>query len=328
MPCLCKEIEKAVVNISPLREGLSFGARITGLGRESLQDAAVRQQLNEVFEDRGMIVFENVESSSQMHVELSNVFGPLKDHPVPSVDRVDQEQMPGVIDMKHNPKTSGRWEIDGKLVSSWLPWHFDHCYNNELNRAGVLRAIDIPEEGGLTGFADGVELYQQLSTELREKIEGLNVLYTLDMRYTEMRFGKPQAFRELEPQQGHIDMLDYARTLPRSIHPAVWTRDSGEKVLHVSPWMAVGIENHEDSEGDALLEAVCQEIRTKANAYYHKWKPTDMLIWDNWRLLHCVGGHNPEIPRRMQRTTIKGDYGLGYFENNQVGHKIQEETMV
>lgn len=316
------------IAVSQLEEGLTFGARVSGVSLEYLADETVRQQLRDIFEDRGLIVFENVEPTQKLHVELSNVFGPLKDHPVPSVDRVDQEAMPGVIDMKHKPGEAGVWEIDGTPRSSWLPWHFDHCYNNELNRAGVLRAIDIPPEGGLTGFADGIELYRQLSPELREQIEGCKVLYTLDMRYTHMRFGKPPSFREISPNQGHIDMLEYARTLPRAVHPAVWSRDTGEKVLHVSPWMAVGIENHENPEGDKLLEEVCQEIRGKANAYYHQWKLTDMLIWDNWRLLHCVGGHHPDIPRRMQRTTIKGDYGLGYFEGNATGDKIQAEMTV
>ena len=32
-------------------------------------------------------------------------------------------------------------------------------------------------------------------------------------------------------------------------------------------------------------------------------------------------------PRRMQRTTIKGDYGLGYFENGGRGDKILEMTV-
>lgn len=318
----------AAINVKPLRDDLSFGSRVTGISMDVLKEEGVRQQLREIFEDRGLIVFEEVEPSQALHVELSNVFGPLKDHPVPTVARVDQENMPGVIDMRHDLEKAGVWEIDGRLVSSWLPWHFDHCYNNELNRAGVLRAIDIPPEGGLTGFADGIELYRDLSAELREKIEGKNVIYTLDMRYTKMRFGRPTSFREIKPMQGHIDMLDYAHSLPRAIHPAVWSRENGEKVLHVSPWMAVGIEDHEDPEGDKLLDAVCQEIRLKAKAYFHKWKPTDMLIWDNWRLLHSVGGHDPKIPRRMQRTTIKGDYGLGRFEGNARGHKIQQETEV
>jgi taurine dioxygenase len=262
-----------------------------------------------------------------MHVAISNVFGPMKDHPVASVARVDSDSMPGVIDMRYNAKHNGIVEVDGRQLGQWLPWHFDHCYNNELNRAGVLRAIEIPAEGGMTGFADGIQLYQSLSPELRAKIESSKVIYTLDLRYSQMRFGKPKTFRNVTLGEGHEQMVEVARKLPRAIHPATWTRTSGEKVLHVSPWMAVGIESQEDAQGDALLEAVCQEILEKVQPYFHKWNLTDMLIWDNWRMLHSVSGHDPQLARRMQRTTIKGDYGLGYFENNGDGSKLLEMTV-
>jgi taurine dioxygenase len=316
----------ASINVTTLQDDLSFGARIHGVTHEVLKDAAIRKQINEVFEARGLIVFDDVEPTSQMHVAISNVFGPLKDHPVPQVARVDPNEMKGVIDMRHDP-THGIVEVEGKQLVQWLPWHFDHCYNNELNRAGVLRAVEIPPTGGLTGFADGIELYNALSPRLREKIETCRVIYTLDLRYSQMRFGKPKGFRNLKPHPGHDKVLEHAKTLPRAIHPAVWTRSSGEKVLHISPWMAIGIERHEDAEGEALLAAVCQEILDKAKPYFHQWALTDMLIWDNWRMLHSVSGHEPGQPRRMQRTTIKGDYGLGCFENNAQGSAVLEMTV-
>jgi taurine dioxygenase len=318
----------ASIEVKPLQDDLAFGARISAVTREALQDPAVRRRINEVFEDRGMIVFEDVEPTPQMHVALSNVFGPLKDHPVPTVDRVDQEALLGVIDMRYQPGDSTIVEIGGKQLAQWLPWHFDHCYNNELNRAGVLRAIDIPPEGGLTGFADGVQLYRDFSPELLKQIEGRNIIYTLNVVYEEMKFGHPEAFRVVHTQQSAIEMNRYAKTLPRAIHPAVWTRKDGAKVMHVSPWMSEGIEGEETPAGDALLEAVCQEVNRKVRPYFHHWSPSDMVIWDNWRMLHSVSGFDPSFARRMQRTTIKGDYGLGRFENDAEGHRVLTETMV
>jgi len=316
------------ISVNPLRDDLSFGARVSGVTRELLEDNAVREHIKRVFEDRGLIVFEGVEPSASLQVAISNIFGPLKDHPYPGTDRVDQQTMPGVIDMRHDPERPGIVEIGGRRLSQWLPWHFDHCYNDELNRAGVLRAIEIPPEGGMTGFADGIELYNEFPPELRERIESCNVIYTLDMRYGHMRFGKPEGFRDIQPMPGVYEAYEYAKGQPRAIHPAVWTRESGEKVLHVSPWMAVGIQGREDPEGDALLETVCQAILSRVNPYFHRWSTTDMLIWDNWRMLHAVSGHDPKYPRRMQRTTIKGDYGFGFFENGAAGGEILESTMV
>ena len=58
------------------------------------------------------------------------------------------------------------------------------------------------------------------------------------------------------------------------------------------------------------------EIVEKAKdlCYFHRWQPTDMVIWDNWRCLHWVSGMSPDHTRCMHRTTIEGDYGLGRFE--------------
>jgi taurine dioxygenase len=108
------------------------------------------------------------------------------------------------------------------------------------------------------------------------------------------------------------------------MHPAVWTRRTGEKVLHVGPWMSVGIEHNETAEGDAFLDEVCHTVNRLAagsSGYWHDWTSTDMVIWDNWRMLHAVEGCDAKYERRTLRTTIKGDYGLGYFED---GKKIGE----
>jgi taurine dioxygenase len=39
-----------------------------------------------------------------------------------------------------------------------------------------------------------------------------------------------------------------------------------------------------------------------------------MVLWDNWRMLHCAQGVPPGEERRMRRTTIAGDYALGRRE--------------
>jgi len=317
------------LDIRPLVDNREFGVRLRGITMDQSREPEVRTQVNALFEKHGVVVFEDVESSGAMHLALSDIFGPLKDHPSKAVPRVDQDSMPGVIDMTAKPDPEGRVSVDGRELVSWLPWHFDHAYNNELNRAGVLRALDIPPEGGLTGFVDGIELYNAISPDLRERIEGHNVLYRMNVNMKEFHFGAPETYQCLQENPYSAGVMKEAEGVPRAVHPAVWTRETGEKVLHVSPWMAEGIEGNETAEGHALLDAVSREIfdRAKDLAYWHAWKPTDMLIWDNWRVLHGVSGHDPKYGRRMQRTTIKGDYGLGYFENGATNdNKILERT--
>ena len=315
------------VHVSPLRQDLTFGARISGVTLALLQDEQVREQLRQVFDERGMILFEDVEPDGKLQVAISEVFGQLKDHPIPTVPRADGALHPGVIEIGQAPREGNIVMVDGKEVTSWLPWHFDHCYNNELNRAGVLRCLKGVSEGGETGFADGIDLYNILSPELRQQIEDRDILYSLNLRFRDMRFGLTDGFREIQPHVALQKTIDYGKKLPRAVHPAVWTRDSGEKILHISPWMAEGIDGDETPEGDQLLEAVCKEILAKITPYFHTWRPTDMVIWDNLRMLHSVSGHDPDEARIMHRTTIEGDYGLGYFEGNAQGDKILEMTV-
>jgi taurine dioxygenase len=312
-----------------LRDDLSFGSTVEGVNWDTLADQAARDELNAIFEKRGMIVFHDVEPSSKMQVAISKVFGPLKDHPTKSTPRdSDSENLAlGVIDMHYFPSddpdnVDGLVEINGQKLARYSPWHFDHCYNNELNRAGVLRAPINAPVGGRTGFADGVELYKNFPIHLRDKLEKLNIIYTLDTRLTKMRFGVN--FKPLGDPPQTKELLKEVAIFPRAMHPAVWARSDGQKVLHVGPWMAVGVEHHEDKEGEAFFEEVCQTLNrltSGSSAYWHNWKPTDMVIWDNWRMLHAVEGCDSKYERQTLRTTIKGDYGLGYFEE---GKKIGE----
>jgi len=301
------------INVRPLQDDLPFGARIAGVTWETLEDEAVRQQIRDTFEDRGMVVFEDIEQTGKMQVALSKVIGPLKDHPVKSVERVkrDDDEMVGVITIRTTPEAAVV-EIEGKRLMTWQPWHFDHSYNDELNRAGVLRAEAIAPKDGLTAFMDGVQVYRDFDPELRARVEPLTGIYTLDLRYTELRYGRPKTFKVIVDKG--VALSKVAETWPRALHPAVWTRDTGEKVYHLSAYGARGFVGMENAEGDALFQAAHDEMERVAKVYYHSWKPTDMLLWDNWRMMHQACGCSPDHERVMHRTTIKGDYGLGRWE--------------
>jgi taurine dioxygenase len=315
----------AMLDFKPLQQGLPFGVRVGGLTHKALENPAVREEINEAFKKRGMIVFEDIEPTNEMQVAVSTLFGPLKEHPVAALSRVDKDNMLGVVEIRTPANSGGVVEIGGKQLSHWLPWHFDHCYNDELNYAGVLRAVTIVAEGGITGFTDGIALYNAFPKDLLARIEGKEVVYKLNGQYETMRFGRPADLKVIRPKPEPAGFQDTVRAMSRAIHPAVWTRSTGEKVLHVSPYMAEGILGEENSQGDALLEDVCQTANKIAQSlsYHHRWKPTEMLIWDNLRMLHSVSGNRPEDERVMYRTTIKGDYGFGRFENGGARQRIE-----
>ena len=46
----------AGIKVRNLQDDLNFGSRIEGLGWDNIEDPAVRDEINRVFEERGMIV--------------------------------------------------------------------------------------------------------------------------------------------------------------------------------------------------------------------------------------------------------------------------------
>jgi len=155
---------------------------------------------------------------------------------------------------------------------------------------------------------------------IRAKAEKLNILYTLDMHYERQKWGLPKNFREIQTKDDAI--LEVAKTFPRAIHPAVWTRATGEKVMHMCPYGSRGIEGMENAEGDALFGEIWDEVERCIVPYFHEWHPDDMVAWDNWRVLHKACGCNPKYERVMHRTTIKGDYGLGRWETERTAEPM------
>lgn len=299
------------IEVTPLSDDLPFGARVSGVDLRVLEDEAVRRELRAVFERSGVVVFKNVERSSELHLALSGVFGRLQHHALAE----DKTKTPEVVNLNQKQDVL---EVDGEPLAAYLPWHFDACYTAKLNRAAVLRPIEIPSEGGMTGFADGIQLYRAISPRLRERFEDARILYSAKLMFHHQKFGVPEG-RWISLSDGAADLIEKCEGTLRSVHPAIWQRETGERVLHVSPWQAAGILGHEDAEGDALLEDLCQEIYAKMTPYWHRWELDDMVLWDNPRFIHAVSGNDPRYARHMQRATIEGDYGLGAFEDGATG---------
>jgi len=307
------------IGIEPVREDLAFGARITGIGWDNVRDPEVRAQVQAAFEASGVLVFSGVESSSEMQVEIASIFGPLRHHAMAEVSRTDVGASATLMELHSHPGDRNVIAVDGKPLAGITPWHWDACYAPQIYRGGVLRALEMPGEGGETGFADGIQLYDAISGDLREKFEHLDIIYDPGLMHDRQKFGLPENYRFLETSPSMKAVAAAYEGAPRAVHPAVWKRKSGEKVLHVSPWQAAGIAGHEDAEGDALLEELCQEILATMRPYWHKWGENEIVAWDNWRMIHMVSGHDPEESRRIHRATIEGDYGLGRPELAEAG---------
>jgi taurine dioxygenase len=301
-------------DVAPLPGQDSFGAVVTGLEIDAIEDAAVRKALNDLWIDKGLIVFRGVEGIDAQ-VRLSAVFGQPVEHYLK--DTLWKPAHPLLTDIEYDDTTNegDLYEIDGKLVGAWLPWHSDAAYAAEINHGGILRPVALPAgDGGRTGFIDQIAAYAALPEPLKARIEHLDVLYNYDTDSSQAKFGL-RADR-LVRLSAKMDMARRHRTVSaRSIHPLVYTQpETGRKVLNISPWWADAIVGMENAEGDALLREVIDHCSDPVRAYFHTWSLDDMVLWDNWRLIHCATGVPAGSRRHMHRTTIVGDYGLGRLE--------------
>ncbi len=64
-------------------------------------------------------------------------------------------------------------------------------------------------------------------------------------------------------------------------------------------------------EGEALLHEVVDSCISDSKPYFHPWRMGDLVLWDNWRTLHCSTGIPVGETRVMHRTTISGSYPFG-----------------
>jgi taurine dioxygenase len=131
------------------------------------------------------------------------------------------------------------------------------------------------------------------------------------MRFVDLEGYEPGAFSPRKPSD-----LNYP-SFPEVAYPAVVTHPvTGHKVLEIceqflerviAPHKA-GLSNDEAVD---LLQMLVDHTRKPEFHYFHEWREGDMILWDNWRAMHCATGTRPGIERVIHRTTIEGDATLG-----------------
>jgi taurine dioxygenase len=308
--------------VAPLAPDLNWGAQVLDLEPASVADPHVRKDLFDLWIQEGVIVFRHLKGEDA-HLALSGIFGPLWAHPTPENRAKDRQDL---IDVRHTKEDAWLTRVDGEVRGSYLPWHFDLVYMVKINRGGILRPVKLPQRLGDTGFIDRISAYDSLPSDVKSRIENLHVVYRYDMDPSHQRFGvrrkaeHVQYSKVAQKVKNSVDRGDY----PDVLHPMVYVQnETGRKVLNISPWFATGIHEMPGAEGEVLLETVAQHIANENNAYFHHWQADDMVLWDNWRTLHCAIGAPAEEERHLRRTTIGGDYSLGRLAADAVG---SEET--
>lgn len=292
-----------------------FGVEVIGLDASQPLDPETRAHLWHLFIEAGVLVFRGVGTSPEAHIEVSRAFGELELH---SNREAWVEGCPELIDISYRPPTASAgsgvqpiYDVGGVHLAGWLGWHTDQCFIDRLSRGGVLRAIQVPEHYGRTGFLDKVELHETLDASLQRRIAELRVIYRLQPRMDLNRYGIPRDVSLLRSSPAMDSLVArLEQDFPPVSHPLVLTqRETGRKVLNFSPCYAIGVEGMGDDEADELLTTLSAHCTDASRAYFHDWQVHDLVAWDNWRMLHQAEGCLETETRLMYRTSLAATEG-------------------
>ena len=294
--------------VEPLSPDLSFGKTVRGLTSEHIKDPETCDLLRRYWVEDGMVVFRDGEINEDFHLALSQIFGPLEAHPV---EEIQTGGKPELITLRSTPEDATVLEVDGDVGGGYLGWHKDLVYVEHINHGGILRAIKASKIGGRTSFIDQIDAYNRLPEDLKEQIEGLHVVYRLGS-FDQMEYMTRSKFRVIQTAASAQSVIEsVVRKFPPVSHPLVFVQpETGRKVLNLSPFFAKYIEELGYEGGHELLTRLAHHV-LDCPAYQHAWTTSEMILWDNWRMLHSVSPAPLSEERVMQRTTIKGDYGVG-----------------
>jgi taurine dioxygenase len=296
--------------VEKLSETLSFGCLVTGLTPEDLEDAATREILRQRWEIDGLVIFRGSKVTPAYQVALSECFAETIIHPVREIRHPDNEKL---IRLVSDPQGDDEdlIEVDGVPGCGWLPWHKDIIFTAKINHGGILHATKITSRGGETGYVDQIEAYERLPDALKQQIEGLEVVYKFGPLETSPWHAREHV-RYVKTGPANRSMYARAeRDWPPVVHPLVFTQPAtGRKALNLSPRFAQYILGLETTASNAMLTRLSNHL-WDSPAYYHRWQADEMVLWDNWRMLHRVTPAPADEVRIVERTTLGGDYGLG-----------------
>jgi taurine dioxygenase len=178
----------------------------------------------------------------------------------------------------------------GSLPDGELYWHYDRIHQRIPNKAGILHAINLPDHGGETRFADMCAAYDALPEEIKRRIDGLTALNTY-------QYGQTRA----EDKQ-------LSEASPSAVHPVVRRiPETGRKALYVCRLMTDRIMELDESESRELLSLLFDHSERPEFVYEHTWRLDDVLIWDNRCVMHARNDFDESQQRLLKRVTVGDD---------------------
>lgn len=187
-----------------------------------------------------------------------------------------------------------------KSLRGNMEWHHDSTYMPIQAKGAVFTAHTVPSKGGETGWADMRAAYDNLSENMKNKIEDLSAFHSYEWSQKE-RFGhKDPKVSEFNSYGFDID--------PKPLRPLVKTHsETGRRCLTIGRHINK-IPGMSDLEAQNLAKELEQHACSNDNwVYHHSWTEGDAVIWDNRCLMHQACMWDLNEARVMYHSRIEGD---------------------
>ncbi|CRZ16846.1 TauD/TfdA dioxygenase family protein [Mycolicibacterium neworleansense] len=183
------------------------------------------------------------------------------------------------------------------LRRSTIFWHTDGLTDQIPQKATLLTAREIADQGGDTEFANTYAAFNALPADRRAELEGYRVVHSV---------AASQLLLNPHPSPEQRAKWDKA---PSREHPLVWRRRDGRKSLLIGA-TAGQIVGMADEQSRAVLDEILDWATQPRFVLHHSWRVGDLVIWDNTGMLHRAIPYEPTSRRLMHRTTLGGEEAI------------------
>jgi len=179
-------------------------------------------------------------------------------------------------------------------------WHTDTSYVANPPAITLLYAVEVPEQGGDTLFADTVRAFEQCSEGLKSTLRELVGHNTASLVH--------QADGGHASVTGQSVALKQADRETEADHPLVVAHpETGREALFFSLIHTSHFRGMTRPESLPMLEALHRRVVAPENVSRLRWRPGTLAIWDNRAVQHYPLNDYPGKRREMHRIILKGD---------------------
>jgi taurine dioxygenase len=279
------------MHVRAVATGSALGAEVVGVDLRDVDDHTFGA-IHQAWLDHLVLLFRGQNLGDDQLIAFSRRFGELDLAPIQETGRRFVEGYPEIYIVSNVIENGAPI---GSLGASELVWHTDMSYQQDPPKASMLYALEVPPEGGETGFVNMYDAYQALPLHSRECITGLRVKH--DGTYNSGGYIR-----------AGVTPTDDPREAPGMIHPLVCTHpETGRKCLYLGRRRNAYIEGLPLAESEALLDEIWAHATRDELTWYNNWRVGDLVLWDNRCTMHRRGPFDPAARRVMHRTQIKGD---------------------